>query len=82
MAVGNIVGSNIFNVFFVLGVSVSIQPIAFNPALNMDIGVAMLASILLFVFIFTGKGRQIDRVEASALLLLYVVYVGWLLLKP
>lgn len=82
MAVGNIVGSNIFNVFFVLGVSVTIQPIAFNPALNVDMGVAMLASILLFVFIFTRKGRQIDRVEASILLLLYFIYVGWLLLKP
>jgi cation:H+ antiporter len=37
MAVGNIVGSNIFNVFFVLGISASIQPIAFSPALNTDI---------------------------------------------
>lgn len=79
MAVGNIVGSNIFNVFFVLGISASIQPIAFSPALNTDILFALFASILLFIFIFTRKGRQIDRVEASIFLVLYGAYVAWLL---
>ena len=79
MAVGNIVGSNIFNVFFVLGISASIQPIAFSPALNTDILFALFASILLFIFIFTRKGRQIDRVEATLFLVLYVAYVTWLL---
>lgn len=79
MAIGNIVGSNIFNVFFVLGISASIQPIAFSPALNTDILFALFASILLFIFIFTRKGRQIDRVEATIFLVLYGTYVVWLL---
>jgi len=79
MAIGNIVGSNIFNVFFVLGISASIQPIAFSPALNTDILFALFASVLLFIFIFTRKGRQIDRVEASVFLVLYGAYVAWLL---
>jgi cation:H+ antiporter len=79
MAVGNIVGSNIFNVFFVLGISASIQPIAFNAALNADILFALFASILLFIFIFTRRGRQIDRAEATAFLVLYGAYVVWLL---
>ena len=79
MAVGNIVGSNIFNVFFVLGVSASIQPISFNSTLNIDILYALFSSILLFLFIFTRKGRQIDRVEAAVFLLLYLAYVVWLL---
>lgn len=79
MAVGNIVGSNIFNVFFVLGISASIQPIAFNVALNTDILFALFASILLFLFIFTRRGRQIDRVEAIIFLVLYGAYVAWLL---
>ncbi|RLD36351.1 MAG: sodium:calcium antiporter [Bacteroidetes bacterium] len=79
MAIGNIVGSNIFNVFFVLGTSASIQPIVFNTSLNIDILFALFASILLFIFIFTRKGRQIDRVEASVFLVLYVAYVVWLL---
>lgn len=79
MAIGNIVGSNIFNVFFVLGISASIQPIAFSPALNTDILFALFASILLFIFIFTRKGRQIDRAEATIFLVLYGAYVVWLL---
>lgn len=79
MAIGNIVGSNIFNVFFVLGISASIQPIAFSPALNTDILFALFASILLFIFIFTRKGRQIDRAEATIFLVLYGTYVVWLL---
>lgn len=79
MAIGNIVGSNIFNVFFVLGVSLTINPISYNVALNWDLLVALVASVLLFIFIFTRKGRQIDRVEASIFLVLYFAYVVWLL---
>lgn len=79
MAVGNIVGSNIFNVFFVLGLSMSISPIKFNPLLNIDIVVALFSSLMLYIFVFTRKGRQIDRVEAIAFLFLYGAYVSWLL---
>ncbi len=53
MAIGNIVGSNIFNVFLVLGVSASISPISFDPEINFDLLIAFIASLLLFVFVFT-----------------------------
>lgn len=80
MAIGNIVGSNIFNVFLVLGTSASISPISFNPSINIDLGVAALATILLFIFVFTGKGRKVDRIEGSIFLVLYVIYVVYLLI--
>lgn len=80
MAVGNVVGSNIFNVFFVLGMGVTLNPIQFNVILNNDILVVLIASILLFVFVFTRKGRQIDRVEGGIFIVLYISYVAWLLL--
>lgn len=80
MAVGNVVGSNIFNVFFVLGIGVTLNPISYNVTLNLDILVVLIASLLLFVFIFTRKGRQIDRVEGSVFLVLYVSYIFWLLI--
>lgn len=80
MAIGNIVGSNIFNVFLVLGVSATISPIQFNPSINLDLGIAFLATLLLFVFVFTGKGRRVDRVEGSIFLVLYVTYVVYLLI--
>ena len=80
MAIGNIVGSNIFNVFLVLGVSATISPIDFNPHINIDLLVAFLATLLLFIFVFTGKGRRVDRVEGSIFLILYAAYVAWLLI--
>lgn len=80
MAIGNIVGSNIFNVFLVLGVSATISPIDFNPSINLDLLVAFLSTLLLFIFVFTGKGRRVDRVEGSIFLVLYFSYVAWLLL--
>lgn len=80
MAIGNIVGSNIFNVFLVLGTSATISPIVFNPGINLDLGVAFLATLLLFIFVFTGKGRKVDRIEGSIFLLLYIGYVTYLLM--
>lgn len=79
MAIGNIVGSNIFNVFLVLGVSANISPIEFNPSINTDLLVAFISTLLLFIFVFTGKGRRVDRVEGSIFLVLYISYVVWLL---
>jgi len=80
MAIGNIVGSNIFNVFLVLGISATISPIEFNPAINTDLLMAFVSTLLLFIFVFTGKGRKVDRVEGSIFLVLYIAYVSWLLI--
>jgi cation:H+ antiporter len=74
--VGNVVGSNIFNVFFILGVSSIIRPIPFEVEQNVDVGVSILASLVRLLFMFTGKRRVLDRWESAILILLYVVYVG------
>lgn len=79
IAVGNIVGSNIFNVFFILGVSSLIRPMPSFSGLNADIGVVIFASLLLFFSMFTGKKRLIDRWEGVVFLLFYAVYLGFLL---
>ena len=55
IAVGNVVGSNIFNIFLILGISTIIHPLPFSIASNIDIGMVILASFLLFIFMFTGK---------------------------
>ena len=80
IAVGNVVGSNIFNVFFILGVSAVLRPLPFNPAANVDMGVMMAAGILLFVFMFTGRVRIMDRWEGALALLIYLLYIVYLLL--
>lgn len=79
IAVGNVVGSNIFNVFFVLGVSAVIKPLPFDPQGHVDMGVMTAASILLFVFMFTGRERIMDRWEGGLALLIYCLYVSFLL---
>ena len=78
IAVGNVVGSNIFNIFFVSGISAIIKPLPFQRKNNLDIGVVILSSLMLFLFMFTGKKRSLDRWEGIIFLVCYVVFVGYL----
>ncbi len=80
IAVGNIVGSNIFNIFFILGITSLIRPVEFELLMNIDIAVLALASLLLFFTMFTGKRRLIDRWEAIIFLILYVAYTLYLVI--
>ena len=75
IAVGNVVGSNIFNIFFVLGISATIKPLPFQTKNNIDLGVVILASLMLFFFMFTGKKRSLDRWEGVVFLILYLGYI-------
>ncbi len=79
IAMGNVVGSNIFNIFWILGLSAIIRPLPFDTALNMDIYVLVAASFFLFVFMFTGKKRCLDRWEAILFLLGYAGYTFYLI---
>lgn len=79
IAIGNIVGSNLFNTFFVLGISAVIYPVAVPATAFVDLCMNVLASVLLFAFVFTGKGRKIDRAEGIVFLLLYGGYLSWLI---
>jgi cation:H+ antiporter len=79
IAVGNVVGSNIFNIFFILGVSALVRPLPFRESANADVMMAIAASLMLFVTMFTGKRRVLDRWEGALFLVAYIAYVGWLL---
>ena len=81
IAIGNVVGSNIFNVFFILGVSAVIGPVGVVGANFIDIYINILAGLLLFVFVFTGKGRVLDRWEGGIFLVIYIVYITFLVLS-
>jgi cation:H+ antiporter len=80
IAVGNIVGSNIFNIFFVLGISAVVAPIPLQSGSNFDLMVNLTGGLLLFVFLFTGKGRRLERWEGALFMLLYLIYLGTLIL--
>ncbi|MBU0955442.1 MAG: calcium/sodium antiporter [Spirochaetes bacterium] len=74
IAIGNVVGSNIFNIFFILGISAVINPVSIHAQSNLDLLVNIGASLLLFAFIFTGKGRKIERWEGGIFIAAYVAY--------
>ena len=75
IAVGNVVGSNIFNIFFVLGISAGIKPLPFQPGYNLDMGVVVVSSLLLFLFMFTGQRRSLDRWEGMLFVVCYAGFV-------
>jgi cation:H+ antiporter len=75
IAVGNIIGSNIFNILFILPVSSFIRPLKFDPGFNRDIGFIAGGTFILFIAMYTGKRMQIDRWEALILFLTYVAYI-------
>ncbi|MCM1441325.1 MAG: calcium/sodium antiporter [Roseburia sp.] len=79
MAIGNVVGSNLFNTFLILGTSAVIQPIPMSTENLTDILLNLLATLLLFLFIFTGKGRQIEKWEGIVFLFLYLAYLFYLI---
>ncbi|MBQ6736538.1 MAG: calcium/sodium antiporter [Alphaproteobacteria bacterium] len=77
MAVGNIVGSNIFNILFVLGTAAAIHPLPFNPAFIFDGAIAMMAVVMLMMF--TARGAKLTRVGGIIFLVSYVAYVWYLI---
>jgi Ca2+/H+ antiporter len=81
IAVGNVVGSNIFNIFFILGISSIIKPIPLQIKNNRDIGVVILANLLLFVYMFTGKIHLLDRWEGIIFVVLYICYISFLIVQ-
>lgn len=81
IAVGNIIGSNIFNIFFILGLSSLINPIPYNPVFNQDLFLLFGGTGLLFLFMFLGGKRTLERWEAGVLLAIYLVYTTYLVLK-
>jgi cation:H+ antiporter len=74
IAIGNVVGSNIFNIFFILGLTGVVNPIPYNAAMNFDLKVLAAATVLLMVFMFTLNARKLDRWEAFLMLGAYIVY--------
>lgn len=79
IAIGNVVGSNIFNIFWILGLSAAIKPLSLIPENNVDIIIAIGASLLLFISIFTFRSHQIGRIEGFLFLLIYTGYVIYLI---
>ena len=75
IAIGNVLGSNIMNIFMVLGISAIITPLPFEPMMNKQLVILAIANFLMLLFVFTGKGRKISRWEGALLTLDYVGFM-------
>ncbi|MCP6720366.1 MAG: calcium/sodium antiporter [Patescibacteria group bacterium] len=81
IAVGTIVGSNIFNLFWILGISSIIKPLPFNPLNNLDIGVVIFASVLLLAFLLTGRRYRLEKWQGVVFVLTYIIYIIFTVLR-
>ena len=79
LAIGNVIGSNIFNVFFVLGISAVIRPLPSYSNLWIDASLAALGSLLLLLFVSTNRNKELKRWQGAFFLACYGVYLVWLL---
>ncbi|MCB8999115.1 MAG: calcium/sodium antiporter [Bacteroidales bacterium] len=79
IAVGNIIGSNIFNILLILGVSSLVHPLQFSPSFIPDLAFLAGGTLYLFISMFTGKKKKLDRWEAILLLLVFAGYMYRLL---
>ena len=75
IAIGNVLGSNIMNIFMVLGVSALITPLPFEPMMNQQLMILFAANILMVVLVFIGKDHKITRWEGALLTLGYVGFM-------
>ncbi|MFA5298753.1 MAG: calcium/sodium antiporter [Lutibacter sp.] len=81
IAIGNIVGSNIFNIFWVLGFSALIRPLPFSTTNDVDIIMTIFASALLFLIMFVGKRYIIERWQGILMVTIYIAYIIYLIIN-
>jgi len=78
LALGNIIGSNIFNISLIIGISALISPFEIQSISTIDMGMVLVAVLLLWLAAFTFKRKNLDRVEGIIFLLCYVGYIVYL----
>jgi len=77
MAIGNVIGSNLFNVLFALPVTALVHPVEYNTALNADMEVLGIALITLILFMFTISPRRLGRWESVLMVAGYITYLSY-----
>ena len=80
IAIGNIVGSNIFNLLFILGVSSIITPISYSLSYNIDFLLLIFVSFLLLAFAYLGRKNTMTRLNGVIYLLIYSGYIAYLII--
>lgn len=79
IVIGNVIGSNIFNIFWILGVTAIIFPFTIPANVNFDLIVLLLTTMLLFFFMFVGKKHRLEKWQGIVFLCMYVLYILFLI---
>jgi len=81
LVVGNIVGSNIFNIFWILGLMSLIAPVDIPVNINFDIIFLALSTFLLFIFMFVGEKHKLEKRQAIIFLIMYILYLVIIIMR-
>jgi len=81
IAIGNVIGSNIFNILFILSISSLIKPIDYNPKFNLDLYILIGGTVFLYASMLTGQRKKLDRWEAGVLFGFYIIYTAYFVMK-
>jgi cation:H+ antiporter len=81
LALGNIIGSNVFNILLILGGSALISPLSFDHITYVDLGVLLVSALALLTAGVIGKKRMIDRLDGSLFLLIWAAYMAYLIIN-
>ena len=79
LALGNIIGSNVFNILLILGGSALIHPLSFDHITYVDLGVLLVSALALASALIVGKKDKIDRLDGSLFLLIWAAYMAYLI---
>ncbi|MCI6525911.1 MAG: calcium/sodium antiporter, partial [Bacteroidales bacterium] len=82
LALGNILGSNVFNILLILGCSSVITPLSFGGMSLVDAGILIVSCLLLLLWAYSGSKCRIDRWEGALMLLVFAAYYCYLFEKP
>jgi cation:H+ antiporter len=81
MAVGNVVGSTVFNIFGVLGISAIVRSMTIPAFIYIDVAIMFFVFLLLFIFVFIGEDHSLRRKDGIMFVLLYVLYLGYIIIR-
>lgn len=81
LALGNVLGSNVFNILLILGASAVVVPLSTLAMTWIDFGALLLSAVMVWLWTYTGRRDRIDRWEAVLMLLTFVAYYVWLFMK-
>ena len=81
LALGNILGSNVFNILLILGASAAVTPLSFMGMTMVDVCVLLLSAILVWLWTYTGHKDRIDRWEGVLMIACFGAYITWLIMN-